>query len=53
MARGDGRQEIVADDVDRDRLLEQLGKAVVLCSWHAYGLAIMSNHLHVRKPCPT
>jgi REP element-mobilizing transposase RayT len=47
MARGNGRQNIVRDDIDRDRLQEQLGKAPVRCSWHVYAFAIMSNHLHV------
>jgi hypothetical protein len=28
MARGNGRQDIVSDDVDRERLQEQLGKAL-------------------------
>ena len=33
MARGNGRQNIVRDDIDRDRLMEQLGKAAVRCWW--------------------
>jgi REP element-mobilizing transposase RayT len=52
MARGNGRQDIVRDDGDRDRLLEQLGKAVVRCSWHVYAFAIMPNHLHVVLKTP-
>jgi REP element-mobilizing transposase RayT len=52
MARGNGRQNIVRDDIDRDRLQEQLGKAAVRCSWHAYAFAIMSNHLHVVLKTP-
>ena len=52
MARGNGRQAIVRDDIDRDRLLEQLGKAVVRCSWHVYAFVIMSNHLHVVLKTP-
>jgi hypothetical protein len=30
MARGNGRQNIVRDDMDRDRLQEQLGKGDIL-----------------------
>jgi putative transposase len=52
MARGNGRQKIVRDDVDRDRLLEELGKAAVRCSWRVYAFAIMSNHLHVVLKTP-
>ena len=52
MARGNGRQKIVRDDIDRDRLQEQLGKAAVRCSWHVYAFAIMSNHLHVVLKTP-
>ena len=47
MARGNGRQDIVRDDVDRDRLQEYLGKAALRCSWRVYAFVIMSNHLHV------
>ena len=52
MARGNGRQDIVRDDVDRQRLHEQLGKAAVRCSWRVYAFAIMSNHLHVVLKTP-
>ena len=43
MARGNGRQNIVRDDIDGDRLQEQLGKAAVRCSWHVYAFAIMEK----------
>ena len=52
MARGNGRQEIVSDDADRDRLQEDLGKAAVRCSWRVYAFAIMSNHLHIVLKTP-
>ena len=52
MARGNGRQNIVRDDVDRERLVEQLGKAVVRCGWRVYAFVIMSNHLHVVLKTP-
>ena len=53
MARGNGRQDIVYDDADRDRLLDYLGKAVVRCSWRVYAFVIMSNHLHLVVKTPT
>jgi putative transposase len=52
MARGNGRQDIVCDDVDRSRLLADLGKAAVRCRWQIYAFAIMSNHLHVVLKTP-
>ena len=52
MARGNGRQDIVRDDIDRDRLLAHLGRAVVRCSWRVYAFAILSNHLHVVLKTP-
>ncbi len=52
MARGNGRQDIVRDDADRDRLVEYLGRATVRCSWRVYAFAIMSNHLHVVLKTP-
>src|SRR5271166_3868426 len=47
MARGNGRQDIVCDDMDRSRLQEDLGKAALRCCWRIYAFAIMSNHLHI------
>ncbi len=52
MARGNGRQVIVRDDVDRDRLLEHLGRAALRCGWRIYAFAIMPNHLHVVLKTP-
>jgi putative transposase len=54
MARGNGGQDIVCDDADRDRLVEYLGRAAIRCSWQVYAFAVMSNHLHVvlKTPLP-
>jgi putative transposase len=52
MARGNGRQDIVCDDADRDRLVEYLGRAAVKCSWRVYAFVVMSNHLHVVLKTP-
>jgi len=52
MARGNGRQDIVRDDADRDRLVNDLGRAAVRCSWRIYAFVVMSNHLHVVLKTP-
>ena len=52
MARGNGRQHIVRDDLDRDRLVDHLGRAAVRCSWRVYAFAVMPNHLHVVLKTP-
>ena len=52
MARGNGRQDIVCDDVDRGRLQDELGKAAIRCRWQIYAFAIMSNHLHIVLKTP-
>ena len=54
MARGNGRQDIVRDDADRERLVEGLRQTVVRCSWRVYAFVIMSNHFHLvlKTPMP-
>jgi REP element-mobilizing transposase RayT len=52
MARGNGRQDIVRDDADRDRLQQEFGRAAVRCSWSVYAFVILSNHLHVVLKTP-
>jgi len=52
MARGNGRYDIVRDDVDRDRVQEKLGRAAIRCSGRVYAFAIMPNHLHVVLKTP-
>src|SRR5271155_2269023 len=52
MARGNGRQVIVSEDLDRDRLVVHLGRAAVRCGWRVYAFVIMSNHLHIVLKTP-
>ncbi len=52
MARGNGRQDIVSDDFDRDRLQEHLGRAASRCCWRVFAFVIMPNHLHVVLKTP-
>ena len=47
MARGNGRQQIVRDDHDRERLLEDLRRAVLRCGWELLAFVFMGNHLHL------
>jgi hypothetical protein len=39
---GIGRQDMVRDDADRDRLVEHVGRAAVRCSWRVFAFVIMS-----------
>jgi REP element-mobilizing transposase RayT len=52
MARGNGRQDIVYDAAERDRLRDGLGRAAIRCSWRVYAFAIISNHVHVVLKTP-
>jgi REP element-mobilizing transposase RayT len=52
MARGNGRQDIVCDDADRDRFVGFLGRAAVRCGWRVYAFVVMSNHLHIVLKTP-
>jgi putative transposase len=52
MAGGNGLQDIVCDDMDRELLQEQLGKAAIRRSWRVYAFAIMAKHLHVVLKTP-
>ena len=54
MARGNGRQQIVRDDEDRERLLEDLRRAAVRCGWEVLAFVFLGNHLHllIRTPQP-
>jgi REP element-mobilizing transposase RayT len=52
MARGNGRQDIVADDSDRERLLACLERAVKRASWITYAFVFLTNHLHLVLKTP-
>jgi putative transposase len=52
VARGNGRQDIVRNDADRDRLVEYLGRTATRCGWRVYAFVIMSNHLHAVLKTP-
>ncbi len=52
MARGSGKQNIVADDEDRGRLLVCLERAVERSGWVLYGFVVLTNHLHLVLKTP-
>ena len=52
MARGNGRQDIVADDADRGRLMTCLERAVARSGWVLYAFAFLTNHLHLVLKTP-
>jgi hypothetical protein len=48
MARGNARRDIVRDDYDRRRLLNDLERAVVRSGWELPAFAVLSNHLPMK-----
>ena len=54
MARGNGRQDIVRDDRDRQRLTDGLEATVQRYGWELLSYVLMTNHLHAffRTPEP-
>jgi putative transposase len=45
--RGNNKQDIYLDGVDRYWFLEMLGKVVVKYEWAVYAYCLMTNHYHV------
>jgi REP element-mobilizing transposase RayT len=52
MNRGDRREEIFADDKDRERFLETLGEACLRTGWQVHAYCMMSNHFHLVVETP-
>lgn len=46
-ARGNAREDIVADDVDRQTFIEVLGQVVVRARWLCHVYCLMGNHYHL------
>jgi putative transposase len=55
MNRGDRREAIFRDDVDRKRFSETLGEACARSGWQVHAYCLMPNHFHlvVETPQPT
>jgi REP element-mobilizing transposase RayT len=52
MARGNARQDIVRDDDDRRRLLDDLERVVGRAGWELLSFVVLSNHLHLLLKTP-
>jgi REP element-mobilizing transposase RayT len=47
MSRGDRREEIFCDDLDREDFLKTLGAACQRTGWQVHAYRLMSNHFHL------
>jgi REP element-mobilizing transposase RayT len=52
MARGHGRQKIVRDEADRQRLVQGLEHTVIRSGWELLSYVILDNHLHLMFRTP-
>ena len=52
MNRGDRRESIFKDDVDRERFLATLGEACAKTSWQVHAFCLMPNHFHLVVETP-
>lgn len=52
MNRGDRREPIFQDDVDRKRFLETLGEACAKTDWEIHAWCLMGNHFHLVVETP-
>jgi hypothetical protein len=48
MCRGDHREPIVQDDVDRAEFVRCLGDACAKTEWQVHAYALLGNHYHIR-----
>lgn len=51
-SRGDGREDIFADDADRLAFLSVLGAVVERFDWRLYAYCLMDNHYHLMVETP-
>ncbi|MEM8954075.1 MAG: transposase, partial [Verrucomicrobiota bacterium] len=52
MARGDRREDIYLDDIDRNSFLSILGEASKKTSWRIHAYVLMDNHYHLLIETP-
>ena len=50
--RGDRREAIFTDDVDRRRFVDTLGEVCGRTGWRVHALVLMSNHYHLLLQTP-
>src|SRR5216110_2279188 len=53
MSRGDRREEIFRDDLDRKSFLQTLGATCQKTGWQVHAYCLMSNHFHLVVETPT
>ena len=52
MNRGDRREPIFKDDLDRQRFLVTLGQVCEKTSWQVHAYCLMGNHFHLAVETP-
>lgn len=52
MSRGDRREDIFRDDLDRESFIETLGDACVKTGWLVHAFVLMPNHFHLVVETP-
>ena len=52
MSRGDRRERIYYDDVDRQDFLKALAEACEKTDWQIHAWCLMSNHFHLVSSLP-
>ena len=52
MARGNRREAIFKDDLDRSRFVETLGEACGMTGWRVHAFVLLSNHYHLMLETP-
>ena len=50
LSRGDRREDIYQDDVDRQDFLKTLAEACQKTDWQVHAYCLMSNHFHLSYP---
>ena len=51
-SRGNARQKIVADGVDRDKWVDPLQRSAEPHGWRVFALALMTNRYHIFLQTP-
>ena len=52
MSRGDRREPIFQDGLDRQRFLQTLGQACLKTNWQIHAYCLMGNHFHLVLETP-
>jgi len=52
MSRGDRREKIFLDDIDRQDFIKTLAEACQKTGWQVHAYCLMSNHYHVALETP-